>query len=57
MGVDLVYLKDIAKRYPNVAVCHIPNPLRFDDEQFYQMLANEQFVNWIAAYNKAKGVQ
>lgn len=53
--VDVVYLRKIADRFPNVSFEHVLNPLKFDDNSFYEKLSNAKFVKWIDAYNKAKG--
>lgn len=55
--VDVAYLSKIAANYPNVGFIHIPNPNSVDDDAFYEMLANDKFIGWIAQYNAARGVK
>lgn len=56
-GVDTAYLNRVANAYVNVSFVHITNPLKFDDNSFYEQLSNAKFVSWIEQYNKARGVQ
>lgn len=56
-GVDADYLNDVADLHPNVSFVHIPNPLNFDDNHFYELLSNPKFVSWIEQYNKARSVK
>jgi hypothetical protein len=55
--VDTNYLETIANHYANVSFVHIPNPLDFDDNHFYELLSNPKFVSWIEQYNKARGAK
>jgi hypothetical protein len=56
-GVDVGYLADVARRFPNVGFVHVPHPDAVSDDDFYGLLANDKFIGWIAQYNAARGVK
>lgn len=55
--VDTDYLEYVSKKFPNVGFVYIPNPSKVDDDAFYELLVNDKFVGWIAAYNAARGIK
>lgn len=56
-SVDVSYLDSLERRFSNVGFVHIKDPRKVDDDAFYELLANDRFVDWVAAYNSARGVK
>lgn len=56
-SVDVSYLDSLERRFPNVGFVHIKDPRKVDDDAFYELLANDRFVDWVAAYNSARGIK
>lgn len=48
-GVDKRYLDRVANMYENVSVLYIPNPKAVTDDQFYDMLFNDNLKKFIGA--------
>ena len=46
-GVDKRYLDRVASTYENVAVMYLPNPNSVTEEQFYDMMLNNEFKKFI----------
>lgn len=50
IGMDIRpnYLTGIAKNNPYIGFTHIPYPKKISDQEFYDALINDKFVNWFS---------